>query len=164
MRWTSPGSFNIAPQVAELMTFLVKAPALSGISIFCLSIFWQVAVVTMSNVLYLLKASIISHILARWQAIQSHYSQQLQSHLSRSVNVQKAGSGAWWKTRSGHRWLILLLYIPDQSSSSDQLRGLQSRTSPPPCQGTVVLFQVLTSLSGSEIWRSNTPGQNSQKA
>ena len=41
------------------------------------------------------KASIISHILARWQAIQSHYSQQLQSHLSRSVNVQKAGSGAW---------------------------------------------------------------------
>ena len=136
----------------------------SGISIFCLSIFWQVAFVTMSNVLYLLKASIISHILARWQAIQSHYSQQLQSHLSRSVNVQKAGSGAWWKTRSGHRWLILLLYIPDQSSSSDQLRGLQSRTSPPPCQGTVVLFQVLTSLSGSEIWRSNTPGQNSQKA
>ena len=96
----------------------------SGISIFCLSIFWQVAFVTMSNVLYLLKASIISHILARWQAIQSHYSQQLQSHLSRSVNVQKAGSGAWWKTRSGHRWLILLLYIPDQASSSDSVKGI----------------------------------------
>ena len=84
MRWTSPGSFNLAPQVAELMTFLVEGPALSGISIFCLSIFRQETFVTMSNVLYLLKSFI------RWQAIQSHYSQQLQSHLSRSVNMQKA--------------------------------------------------------------------------
>ena len=124
MRWTFPGSFNLATQVAELMSFLVEAQALSGISIFCLSIFWQVAFVTMSNVLYLLKASIISHILARWQAIQSHYSQQLQSHLSRSVNVQKAGSEAWWKTRSGHRWLILLFFIPDEASSSDSVTGI----------------------------------------
>ena len=124
MRWTFPGSFNLAPQVAELMTFLVEARTLSGISIFCLSVFWQVTFVTTSNVLYLLKASIIYHILARWQAIQSHYSQQLQSHLSRSVNVQKPGSGAWWKTRSGHRWLILLLYIPDQTSSSDSVKGI----------------------------------------
>ena len=61
MRWTFPGSFNLATQVAELMSFLVEAQALSGISIFCLSIFWQVAFVTMSNLLYLSKAFIITH-------------------------------------------------------------------------------------------------------
>ena len=54
-------SFNLATQVAELMTFLVEARTLSGISIFCLSVFWQVAFVTMSNVLYLLKAFLITH-------------------------------------------------------------------------------------------------------
>ena len=61
MSWKSPGSFNLAPQVAELMTFLVEARTLSGISIFCLSVFWQVAFVTTSNALYLLNAFIIAH-------------------------------------------------------------------------------------------------------
>ena len=27
-------------------------------------------------------------------------------------------AGAWWKTRSGHRWFILYFYIPDEVSSS----------------------------------------------
>jgi len=46
------------------------------------------------------------------------------SDIVRSVNVQKAGSGAWWKTRSGHRWLILLFFIPDEASSSDSVTGI----------------------------------------
>ena len=50
---------------------------------------------------------------------------------------------------------ILTPFFPISATNARQF--FKSWTSPPPCQGIVVLFQVLTSLSGSEIWHCSTP-------
>ena len=55
-------------------------------------------------------------------------------------------------------WAFFRILTPFFCISATNARQFfKSRTSPPPCQGIVVLFQVLTSLSGSEIWHCSTP-------
>ena len=63
-------------------------------------------------------------------------------------------SGAWWKTRSGHRWFILYLYIPDEVSSSGSVwfAKLDISSSSPE---VVVFCQVLTASSDFKIWQFN---------
>ena len=41
-----------------------------------------------------------------------------------SFYVSERAKSRWWKTRSGHRWLIFLFYIPDEASSSDSVMGI----------------------------------------
>ena len=60
-------------------------------------------------------------------------------------------SGAWWKTRSGHRWFILYFYIPDEVSSSGSVTWIakmdEGVSSSLPDRRELELFQVLTASS-----------------
>ena len=60
-------------------------------------------------------------------------------------------SGAWWETRSGHRWFILHFNIPDKVSSSVSVMWISKMdegvSSSLPDRRELELFQVLTASS-----------------
>ena len=67
-------------------------------------------------------------------------------------------AGIYRQTLAQYFRAYLWIFTPFFCISATNARQFfKSRTSPPPCQGIVVLFQVLTSLSGSEIWHCSTP-------